>query len=207
MQSIDSILCLGLVAAWPVIPLFWLPAHLFHGFLKRRMGFLTYVAVALLWLPIGWAVLHFRQTVLAHQFELAAPVRLAGWIFFIAGSALQYWTARVMGPVIFGVPEVTTAMESRHVTEPPFNWCRHPTYLAHSMIFGGAALATGYTALFIVALADALIVHLFIIPFEERELLKRLGSSYSEYLATTPKFFPRPATILKTETSKGEKLP
>ena len=166
------------------------------------MGFFTYVAAALAWLPAGWAALHFRQALLAHQLAIPSPARLAGWTIFIAGSALQCWTAKVMGPVIFGVPEVTTAMESRHITAPPFNWCRHPTYLAHSMIFGGAALATGYLALFVVALADALTVHLIIIPLEERELLERFGSSYSEYMAATPRFFPRLAAIFKPTPEK-----
>lgn len=116
---------------------------------------------------------------------------------FGAGIILQAWTAWVMGPVIIGIPEVTDRMESRHVVSPPFKWCRHPTYLAHSMIFGGAALMTGYSVLFVLAALDFLITHFVIIPFEERELLTRLGAPYREYIDNTPRFFPSVAAILK----------
>ena len=164
---------------------------MFHGFLRRYLGLFTYGLAALAWLPCIWLVLKYEGILLGPVISLPSFLSSAGWPVFAAGLALQCWTARVMGLAIIGVPEVTGLMKSRHIDNPPFNLCRHPTYLAHTMIFTGAALMTGYAALLILALADMLATRLLIIPFEERELLKRLGRPYRQYMKQTPGFIPR----------------
>ncbi len=178
------------MAAWPVIPLFWIPAHLFHGFLRRRVGRAVYVVIAFAWLPCLWFVMKYGNILLQYQLSLPIWASAAGWLLFLSGLALQSWTAWVMGSVIIGVPEVTDRMESTHVMAPPFNLCRHPTYLSHSMIFGGAAIMTGYTALFVLTALDFFITCFIIIPYEEKELVERLGTSYVRYMKTTPRFIP-----------------
>ncbi len=190
MSLFYYITALCIMAAWPVIPLFWIPAHLFHGFLRRRVGRAIYVITGIAWLPCLWVVLQYGDSLLECRLSLPAWISVPGWIIFLAGLLLQSWTAWVMGSVIIGIPEITDSMESRHVTAPPFNWCRHPTYLSHSMIFGGAAFMTGYYVLFVIAALDFLITCFIIIPFEEKELVERLGPAYRKYMETTSRFFP-----------------
>ncbi len=202
MNSFHHLLGMCILTAWPIIPLFWIPAHLFHVFFRRHLGLYVYGLAGLLWLPLLWIVWEYGDMALQHVLPVPWPLRAAGWILFCSGLALQIWTAKVMGPVIIGIPEVTQAMKSCHVITPPFNWCRHPTYLSHAMIFSGAALLTGYTALFILAFADMLATHLIIIPFEEKELLKRLGQPYRKYMKQTPKFIPSLPAMLKREKPK-----
>ncbi len=189
MDSFYRLLAICTLAAWPVIPLFWIPVHLFHYKGKRRAGRLVYVLIALAWLPCLWAVLKSGDLLLSVCFHLPLFIKGTGWIMFMSGIALQTWTALVMGKTIIGIPEVTETGESPHVTTPPFNWCRHPTYLSHSLMFFGAAILTGYAALFVLAALDFIITYFIIIPLEERELIKRLGKSYEHYMNETPKFF------------------
>jgi protein-S-isoprenylcysteine O-methyltransferase Ste14 len=196
MDSFYHLTAVCILAAWPVIPLFWVPVHLFHGFLRRRLGLAVYAVIALIWLPCLWFVREYGDVLLQYRLSMPLWISAVGCIIFAAGLALQSWTAWVMGSVIIGVPEVTERMESRHVIAPPFNWCRHPTYLSHSMIFGGAAVMTGYIALFILAAVDFIITRFIIIPFEEKELLDRLGTAYMEYMEKTPRLLPQISRVI-----------
>ena len=190
MKGIHEIIGLGILLAWPVIPLFWLPVRLFPGILSR-IGKGVYFLTGLLWLGAAALVWHFRISLLNHSLEIPAPIRGAGWIFFVSGLMLQTWTAKVLGMRIIGLPE----LDKRRVElemKAPFNQCRHPAYLAHLMIFGGAAMLTGFHSLFKLAALDFLITRLVIIPLEEKELEERFGSDYREYKRNTPCFFPHP---------------
>ncbi len=108
----------------------------------------------------------------------------------VAGLVLQAWTALVLGRRITGLPELDNEPAGLE-TRPPFNYCRHPTYLAHLLIFGGAALLTGYLSLFVLAAVDFLVSRFVIIPLEEGELQRRFGTGYEEYKRKIPCFLPR----------------
>ncbi len=107
----------------------------------------------------------------------------------LAGVLLQTWTALVLGRRITGLPELEKVMVSLE-TGPPFNLCRHPTYLAHLLIFSGSFLATGLPCLFFLSLLDFLITRFVIIPLEEMELEERFGQPYRDYKRDVSCFFP-----------------
>ncbi len=187
--NLNVILSLGIILVWPVIPLFWIPVHLFHCSGKRHAGIGAYIFTALMWIPWLFIVIKFRCFILQFQIDFPLPVAMSGMILFIAGLILQAWTAKVMGHIIIGVPEVTDSVKSTHVTAPPFNCCRHPTYFSHALMFFGVAILTGYIALFLVAVLDFILTYFIIIPLEEKELVQRLGEKYKAYMRKTPKFF------------------
>ena len=78
------------------------------------------------------------------------------------------------------------------MAEGPFSIVRHPTYLAHTLIFSGVFLITEVTSVGIITLLDFIIINTIIIPLEEKELLSRFGEDYEFYKKKVPsRFFPR----------------
>ncbi len=105
---------------------------------------------------------------------------------------LQIWTARLLTLLgIMGLPEVSSKAEGGLVTEGAFSFVRHPTYLSHTLMFGGVFLLSGVIAVGVVTLLDLIIVNTVIIPLEEKELLIRFGEEYSRYKKNVPGYFPR----------------
>ncbi len=82
---------------------------------------------------------------------------------------------------LMGIPEVSERVKGRLVMEGPFQLVRHPTYLAHTIMFIGIFLFTGNIPVLILTALDYIIVNLIIIPLEEKELLKRFGEEYLRY--------------------------
>jgi protein-S-isoprenylcysteine O-methyltransferase Ste14 len=190
MERALDILALATVVFWLAIPLFWIPVHLATGFF-RRIGLLTYMMPLLTWLPLAFAVFHFREPVLGVRFDMPLVVTLAGVLLFVFGTLLHLWTGRLLSlRGIVGVPEVTAGEKGRLVTSRAFSVVRHPTYLAHTMIFLGVFFMTGVAAVGCVTLLDFVVVQVVIIPLEERELVRRFGKEYEEYRRRVPKYFP-----------------
>ncbi len=190
MERALDILALVTIVFWLAIPLFWIPVHLATGFF-RRIGLLTYVMPLLTWLPLAFAVIRFREPVLKVRFDMPLVVALVGVLLFIFGTLLHLWTGRLLSlRGIAGVPEVTAGEKGRLVTSRAFSIVRHPTYLAHTMMFLGVFFMTGAAAVGCVSLLDFAVVQTVIIPLEERELVRRFGKEYEEYRRRVPKFFP-----------------
>ncbi len=119
-------------------------------------------------------------------------IRFTGLIVFLAGTALQVWTAKLLGLWgIMGVPEVLAKSAGGLVTEGAFSFVRHPTYLAHTLMLGGVFLFTGVTAAGVVTLLDFTLINCIVVPLEEKELLTRFGEEYVRYMENVPGYFPR----------------
>ena len=89
------------------------------------------------------------------------------------------------------MPEIFSKVKSDLVRKGPFSVVRHPTYLAHTLIFTGVFLITEVLAVGVVAVVDFIVVNTIIIPFEEKELLSRFGTEYELYKKQVPaRFFP-----------------
>lgn len=188
--DLTDILALAAIILWPVIPIFWLPVHGFPD-LFRRLGLLTYLFPAVVWIPLALLLYSEREFLLLHRFHLPFMVQVAGWVILSAGTALQMWTGRLLSlPGLMGMPEVTKKVESRFVSSGPYSIMRHPTYIAHTLMLAGIFLATEVTAVGIVVATDFFLINLVIIPLEERELSERFGPLYEDYKKKTPGFFP-----------------
>ncbi|MDA8432193.1 MAG: isoprenylcysteine carboxylmethyltransferase family protein [Nitrospiraceae bacterium] len=187
----NDLLALATVMVWPVIPLFWIPVH---GFPKifRRLGTLTYLMPALLWPPLAYVVFHNRAPVLHYRFDLPLSLRIAGGLLLAAGVALQVRTGVLLSlRGLMGIPEISPDASNRLVTKGIFSVVRHPTYLSHTMMLAGMFFLTAVAAVGIAAALDFLVINIFVIPLEEKELAARFGQEYIEYRRAVPKFFPR----------------
>jgi protein-S-isoprenylcysteine O-methyltransferase Ste14 len=190
MKAALDILALITVMVWPVVPLFWIPVHGLPGTFKR-LGLLTYVVPAVLWCPVALAVFLNRQWVLSFRADLPPPALAGGALLLCLGTALHIWTGRLLGLWgLMGLPEVSDKVESRLTDSGPFSVVRHPTYLAHTLMFTGIFLMTGSLAVGMVTLLDFIAVNAVIIPLEEKELMERFGDEYREYRKKVPRIFP-----------------
>lgn len=190
-MSLSDILSLAAILFWGLVPLFWIPVHFFSGF-YRKIGIFTYITPLVTWGPFVWLVLRHREALIAYRSEVPAAVQGFGILVFLSGLFLQLWTLkllRVWG--IMGLPEVTTLVKGRVITQGPFGVVRHPTYLSHTIMFAGIFLMTGVFAVGIITLVDIVVINTMVIPLEDRELIARFGNEYSSYREKVPAFFPR----------------
>ncbi len=190
MRFLD-ILAFLTILVWPVVPLFWIPVHGLSRFFKR-IGLLTYLMPPLTWMPIAYIVFKYREELIGFRYELPFVINLAGLILIIIGTFLHFWTGKLLGLWgLMGIPEVSKRLEGRLVTEGPFRIVRHPTYLAHTVLFLGIFLLTEVLTIAILTVADLIIVGIIIIPLEERELAERFGEDYRSYIEMVRfRFFP-----------------
>lgn len=76
-------------------------------------------------------------------------------------------------------------------TDGPFSIVRHPTYLAHTIMFLGVFLISGVIAVAAITFLDLMLINFVIIPLEDRELESRFGDDYKRYMERVTGFFPR----------------
>lgn len=186
-----DILALVTIMFWALVPLFWIPVHGLSRFFKR-LGIFTYITPFVTWLPVVWLIYINRDLLLSMRLDLPLMVRAAGCVIFGFGLLLQIWTLRLLSVWgIVGLPEVTKLVEGRIIRTGPFSVIRHPTYVSHTVMFAGVFFITGVAAIGAITLLDLLIVNVFVIPLEDRELIERFGTEYRTYKEQVPAYFPR----------------
>ncbi|MDW7998204.1 MAG: isoprenylcysteine carboxylmethyltransferase family protein [Thermodesulfovibrio sp.] len=163
------------------IPFFWIPVHFYPQFF-RKIGIFTYLMPIFTLSLISLVVFTYRDYILMYTFQFPSLLNLIGLGIFLSGIILHIWTARLLTLWgLIGIPEIFPKRKIKLIESGPFSKVRHPTYLAHTMIFLGVFLLTEFVAVGILTLFDFVMVHTFVIPFEERELLSRFGKVYEEY--------------------------
>lgn len=186
-----DLLAIATIMFWPVIPIFWIPVHFATTFFKK-LGLFTYVMPLFIWLPWAYLIYQNRVPLLNFKIDLPAVLSIVGFPFLILGLLLHIWTARLLGLWgIIGLPEISSRIKENLMTGGPFSIVRHPTYLAHTLIFSGIFLITEVIAIGIITILDLIIINTIIIPLEEKELLSRFGKDYELYKKkVTSRFFP-----------------
>jgi protein-S-isoprenylcysteine O-methyltransferase Ste14 len=186
-----ELLALITIITWPVIPLFWIPVHLFPTFF-RKISILTYAVPMVTWIPLAYVLYQYRAVLLQEKIILPPLISFTGILLLLAGTAIHIWTGKLLSlRGLIGIPEVFNDRGGNVVRSGAFALVRHPTYLAHTLMFVGVFLYSGVVSTGIVALLDYAIVNALIIPLEERELLGRFGNAYRDYQREVPRFFPR----------------
>jgi protein-S-isoprenylcysteine O-methyltransferase Ste14 len=184
-------LALITIIFWPVIPLFWIPVHGFSRILKR-LGLITYLLPLVTWLPLAYLIYSMKNFLLQFKIGLPFILNISGIPLLVLGILLHIWTGKLLGLWgLIGLPEMYTRVKGKLVTEGPFSVVRHPTYFAHTLIFSGVFLITGVASVGIITIIDIFLIHMFIIPLEEKELLNRFSEEYRLYREGVSRFFPR----------------
>lgn len=178
------------IILWPIIPLFWIPVHGLSKIFKK-LELLTYVMPLFTWLPLAYLIYRNKAFLLSWKIELPVSLHVLGIILLVMGTVLHFWTGKLLGLWgLIGLPEISKRIEGNLVTKGPFSIVRHPTYLAHTLIFSGVFLITGAVTVGIITFIDFLLVYVLIIPLEEKELSNRFGNDYNLYKKKVPKFLP-----------------
>jgi protein-S-isoprenylcysteine O-methyltransferase Ste14 len=185
---VKEYLAIATLIFWPVIPLFWIPVHFATGFFKK-LGILTYAMPLFTWLPLAYLIFLNRTFLISYKTDLPMIVNIIGIILLASGTVLHMWTAKLLGVGIIGVPEIFIKIKETIVTEGPFSFVRHPTYLSHTLIFSGVFLITGALAIGMLTILDLIIINAIVIPLEEKELLIRFGDEYVQYKTKVPSRF------------------
>lgn len=185
----SEILAIVTIMVWPVVPLFWIPVHGFPEIVKR-LGLLSYIMPLVTWIPLAYIIYTHKDFLLYYRVEFPFLLNIIGIFFLTIGTLLHIWTGRLLGLWgLMGLPEISAKVKGRLVTEGPFSIVRHPTYLAHTIMFLGIFIFTEVIAVGIITLFDFIIVNGIIIPLEDRELTARFGMEYEEYKKRVRKRF------------------
>jgi protein-S-isoprenylcysteine O-methyltransferase Ste14 len=186
-----DLLAIITIIIWPVVPLFWIPVHGLSKIFKR-LGICTYIMPAVIWPPLAYAIYLNKDFFLRFKVSIPFILQIFGFLLFLTGGILQLWTGFLLGLWgLMGLPEVSKGFRGRLITNGPFSIVRHPTYLAHTLMFLGIFLITEVLAVGIITLLDVVVINLIVIPLEERELLDRFGKEYKEYTEKVrDRFFP-----------------
>jgi protein-S-isoprenylcysteine O-methyltransferase Ste14 len=177
-----DLLAIVTIMLWPVVPLFWIPVHGLSKIFKR-LGIFTYILPLVTWPPIAYIIYLNRDFLLHFKIQIPLIVHLIGFVLLIFGGILQIWTGLLLGLWgLMGLPEVSKKVQGRLITEGPFSIVRHPTYLAHTLMFSGVFFITGILAVGVITILDILIISFIVIPLEEKELIERFGEQYRDYM-------------------------
>lgn len=153
----------------------------------------TFTQLVLFWLSflgLGPALL----VLLEARYDItrwpSPTLRVAGATLLVAASALGFWSARSMARLGRGTP-MPSACAPRLVTTGPYRRVRNPMAVAGIAQGLAVGLVLGSTSVVLYALAGAVVWHLGVRPYEERDLARRFGAEYSEYRARTGLWWPR----------------
>jgi protein-S-isoprenylcysteine O-methyltransferase Ste14 len=120
-----------------------------------------------------------------------APVVWPVVTIIAAGAALYFWCLWLFATVGRGTPGPWDAPRV-FVATGPYRWVRNPIYIGAMLVIAGEALLFLSLPLVLYGAVAAIIVHLFVISYEEPTLRRKFGETYVEYLRTVPRWFPRP---------------
>lgn len=150
---------------------------------------LVMLMMVLFWQPIPiliWDIeLEWLQTILYTLFFL-------GWFLVMASSFLT-------GAFdLIGLKQLIARLTDKNYKEIPFKTplfyklIRHPLYLGFLIAFWATPLMTLSHLVF----SFGMTIYIFIgIHYEEKDLKRRFGQSYADYIESTPMLFPRKISI------------
>jgi len=149
--------------------------------IRPALGIIFYAALLGWLLDVQWSA----------RFRLPLPdaVRWAGGALGMAALVLAGWSHRSLG----GNFRPTLGLQENHqlVQAGPYQWVRHPIYLAFLLLMVSGFLLSANWLLGASGILLLLMVFLLRIPPEEEQLLERFGAQYREYHLRTGSFWPR----------------
>jgi len=115
---------------------------------------------------------------------------LIGLLPFFVGVILYFWCAGAFTFIGRGTPAPIDAPVFL-VRSGPYRWVRNPMYIGVFSVLIGEAILFHSLSLFEYVLLVGIVVHLFVVFYEEPHLARQFGESYETYLRTVPRWLPR----------------
>ncbi len=144
-------------------------------------------AFILLW---GWIASLVKYFDKFFGLELPRWFIFPGILLMITGGSLAFITA--LSFVIFGkgTPAPFDAPKE-FVSVGPYKYVRNPMYTGGVALFEGFAFVNLSLSMIIFPFLWLLIVHLFVVHFEEVQLEKKFGNTYNDYKNRVNRWLPR----------------
>lgn len=115
---------------------------------------------------------------------------LIGLFPFLAGAILYLWCAGAFTFIGKGTPAPIDAPVFL-VRSGPYRWVRNPMYIGVFSVLLGEVILFHSLNLLVYMLLAGIVVHLFVVFYEEPTLRRQFGESYEAYLRTVPRWLPR----------------
>ena len=144
-------------------------------------------AFALLWAWLAASVQPFDARL---PFAIPAWAHPLGWALALAGALLALWciatfAARGRGtPAPFDPPR-------EFVAAGPYRYVRNPMYIGGFGVLLGAGLIVRSPSIVGLAFLFLLLMHLFVLLYEEPALTGRFGDPYRDYKSAVRRWLPR----------------
>lgn len=135
------------------------------------------------------------------RFDADLPVALPSWArpigygvalagALVTGACIATFVTRGRGtPAPFDPPRA-------FVASGPYRYVRNPMYVGAAAVIAGSGLALSSPAIVLLALGFLVLMHLFVVLYEEPALTRRFGESYTRYRATVNRWLVRrPQTV------------
>jgi protein-S-isoprenylcysteine O-methyltransferase Ste14 len=138
----------------------------------------------------GWVALQVRVYDPAIGFELPAGSRVLGTFLLALGTAVAItcvasFVARGRGtPAPFDPP-------TRFVVTGPYRWVRNPMYIGGLAMLVGFGLWHRSPSMLLFAGLPFLLVHAFVVFYEEPQLDGGFGAAYEQYKRAVRRWIPR----------------
>lgn len=192
MNRARMILGILLVVSLPPAVLFWLLIHPFAEFWRKLGPRPTYLISGVLFSLLVVALFLSRSTLMGPDLGTNWSLFLVGCILYFISAWISIVTRRQLDNRTFaGLPEISPE-ESKGVLLQAgiYGVIRHPRYASVIIGIAGFAMVVNFLGVYLVYVGSILLL-LFVVVYEERELANRFGPEYEEYRARVPAFIPR----------------
>jgi len=108
-----------------------------------------------------------------------SPYNYLGFLFIALGIVLNIWADLLFKKNKTTVKPYKNPTEL--ITSGPFRISRHPMYLGMMLILLGATIVSGTLIIFVFPIAFIILMEIFFIPFEEKNLERIFGRKYLSY--------------------------
>jgi protein-S-isoprenylcysteine O-methyltransferase Ste14 len=117
-------------------------------------------------------------------------LQVAGMIIGVIGGVIALWCIATFVVIGRGTPAPFDPPR-RLVVAGPYRWVRNPMYIGAGLALAGAALFYESWALFGYCTAFLIVMHLFVVIYEEPTLRTSFASDYAAYTERVRRWLPR----------------
>ncbi len=149
---------------------------------------LTYMTgFVLFW---GWVALRVRIYDRSFGVTLPAWTATLGILFILAGGIVALLCAGTFLVRGKGTPAPFDAPRE-FVAVGPYKYVRNPMYVGALTVLVGFGLYERSVSILLFPFGVFLLVHLFVVGFEEPDLKRKFGATYQAYCKAVPRWIPR----------------
>ncbi|SRR6266496_5861146 len=118
------------------------------------------------------------------------PWQVAGLEALALGAALILWCVFTFALIGKGTPAPFDPPR-KLVVAGPYRWVRNPMYIGAALVLAGTALYYRSAAIAAFAAGFCVVVHAFVVLYEEPTLERDFGAQYADYRNAVHRWLPR----------------